>query len=110
MIIMEMDIAIPCGIVINELVTNSLKYAFPENRPGEIAVSIRESGHHALELLVNDNGVGLPESFNLRANTKTLGLKLVLNLVENQLDGKIELDRSLGTSFKIIFRQAREGE
>jgi len=108
-IILGMDIAIPCGLVINELVTNSIKYAFPLSKSGEVAVSIRESGYHYLEILVSDNGLGLPESFNLKADTKSLGLKLVINLVENQLDGKIELDhKNQGTSFKIIIPQTRE--
>lgn len=107
-VLLGVDIAIPCGIIINELITNSIKYAFPDNRPGEITVSIRENGNYDLELLVSDNGVGLPESFTLTANTKTLGLKLVTNLIENQLDGKIELDRSQGTTFKIIFSRVRE--
>jgi len=107
-VLLGVDIAIPCGLVINELVTNSLKYAFPADRTGEIAVSIRESDHNDLELLVSDNGVGLPESFNLRADIKSLGLKLVINLVEKQLHGKIEVDSSQGTTFKIIFRQVKE--
>ena len=101
------DMAIPCVLVINELVINSLKYAFPENRTGQIAISLKEDGNQELELVVSDNGVGIPEGINL-ANTSTLGLKLVTNLVENQLDGKIELDRTQGTTFKITIRREEE--
>ncbi|MCG2738797.1 MAG: sensor histidine kinase, partial [Syntrophaceae bacterium] len=96
------DMAIPCGLIINEIVTNSLKYAFPENRTGRIAVSLKKGSNQELELVVSDNGVGIPEGLN-PINTSTLGLKLVTNLVQDQLDGKIELDRSQGTTFKITF-------
>ncbi len=106
-VFLGIDMSIPCGLVINELVTNSLKYAFPENRTGQIAISLKEGGNQELELVVNDNGVGIPEGLN-PANTSTLGLKLVTNLVQDQLDGKIELDRSQGTTFKITLRRARE--
>jgi len=106
-VFLGVDMAIPCGLVINELVTNSLKYAFPESRTGQIAISLKENGHQELELVVSDNGVGIPESLNL-ANTSTLGLKLVTNLVESQLDGKIELDRTQGTRFSITFPGPKE--
>jgi len=99
------DQAIPCGLVINELITNSLKYAFPSSRGGEIKVSLAEN-EGEVELTVSDNGVGIPASLDL-AGSKTLGLRLVGNLVE-QLGGKIELDRTAGTSFKITFRRNRE--
>jgi two-component sensor histidine kinase len=101
------DMAIPCGLVINELVTNSLKYAFPDNRTGQIAISLKEGENQELELVVSDNGVGIPEGLN-PADTSTLGLKLVTNLVQDQLDGKIELDRSQGTTYKITFPRAKE--
>ena len=106
-VFLGVDMAIPCGLVINALVTNSLKYAFPENRTGQIAISLKESGNQELELVLSDNGVGIPDGLT-PANTSTLGLKLATNLVQDQLDGKIELDRSQGTTFKITFRQAKE--
>jgi len=106
-VFIDVDMAIPCGLVINELVTNSLKYAFPENGTGQITISIKEGGNQELELVVSDNGVGIPEGIN-PANTDTLGLKLVTDLVQNQLDGKIELDRTQGTTFRITFHQAKE--
>jgi two-component sensor histidine kinase len=106
-VFLDMDMAIPCGLVINELVTNSLKYAFPEGRVGEIAVSLKNGSDHELELEVSDNGVGIPEGINPK-NTSTLGLKLVTSLVQDQLDGKIELDRSQGTRFSITFPGLKE--
>jgi len=99
------DQAIPCGLVINELITNSLKYAFPKGRGGEIRVSLGKS-EDEVELAVSDDGVGIPASLDL-ANSKTLGLHLVGNLVE-QLGGKIELDRTAGTRFRITFRKNQE--
>jgi PAS domain S-box-containing protein len=104
---LAVDTAIPCGLAINELITNSLKYAFPENRIGQIALLLKEDANQELELTVSDNGVGIPDGIDLVHNN-TLGLKLVANLVQNQLGGKIELDRSQGTTFKITFRRARE--
>jgi len=106
-VFLGIDTAIPCGLVINELVTNSLKYAFPENRTGKIAISLKEGGNQELELVVSDNGVGIPEGINMEKSS-TLGLKLVTNLVREQLDGKIELDGSQGTTFKITFHRAKE--
>jgi PAS domain S-box-containing protein len=104
---LSVDMAIPCGLVINELVTNSLKYAFPENRTGQIAISLKEGSNQELALTVSDNGVGIPEGIN-PANTGTLGLKLVVNLVQDQLDGKIEVDRRQGTTYKITFPWSKE--
>ena len=106
-VFLDIDMAIPCGMVINELVTNSLKYAFPDNRKGQISVSLQEAANQKLELIVSDNGVGIPENVN-PDNTSTLGIKLVSNLVRDQLGGKMELVRNQGTVFKITFRRAKE--
>jgi PAS domain S-box-containing protein len=106
-VFLDVDLAIPCGMVVNELVTNSLKYAFPDNRKGLIFISLKEEVNHTLELVVSDNGVGIPENFN-PDNTTTLGIKLVSNLVCDQLGGKMELNRSPGTTFRITFRRAKE--
>jgi PAS domain S-box-containing protein len=97
------DSAIPCGLIINELITNSLKYAFPDGRKGEIRVSLSPLNENEVELVVGDNGVGIPEDVDFR-KTASLGLRLVTILTENQLHGKINLDRSRGTEFNIIFK------
>jgi len=95
------DTAIPCALIINELVSNSLKYAFPDGRTGEATIALhRINGTY--ELTVADNGVGLPSDLDVQ-ETDTLGLKLVTALV-NQLDGTIMLDRTKGTSFIITFK------
>ncbi len=97
------DTAIPCGLVINELVTNSLKYAFPDGRKGEIRINLRRNDSKGFELIVADNGISIPENIDFR-NTDTLGLRLVSILVEDQLLGEVNMDRSRGTEFRIKFR------
>jgi PAS domain S-box-containing protein len=93
--------AYPLGLVINELISNSLKYAFPDEREGEITIKM-EKLENELELIVTDNGVGIPKDFDWK-NSSSLGLKLVHNLVENQLDGSIEMENKNGTKFTIKF-------
>lgn len=97
-----MDAAVPCGLIINELVSNCLKHAFPEKK-GEIAVRL-SSADGTVELAVCDNGIGIPEDVDFR-NTKSLGLRLVTILVEDQLKGEIRLARSKGTAFHITFKE-----
>ncbi len=93
--------AYPLGLTINELIANSLKYAFPDEREGEVSVSMKKLDKE-LELVVMDNGVGMPEGFDWK-NSSTLGLKLVRTLVENQLDGSIDMESNKGTKFTIKF-------
>jgi PAS domain S-box-containing protein len=105
-ILLGIDHAIPCGLIINELVTNSLKYAFPDNRKGEIKVVLRSTGENMIELTVGDNGIGISEDMDYK-QTKTLGLHLVTMLAENQLHGNINLDRSEGTEFIMKFKEVK---
>ena len=93
--------ASPLGLICNELISNSLKYAFPDDRKGEITVSMKKQDDE-LELIVEDDGVGIPDDFDLK-NASTLGLKLVRTLVENQLDGSIDMENKDGTKFIIKF-------
>ena len=103
------DTAIPCGLIINELVSNSLKYAFPDGRHGEIRVSLkRENGDGLYRLVIADNGVGLPASIEPRKTT-TLGLQLVTTLVD-QLNGSIEIRRGNGTEFIVTFSEMEARE
>jgi PAS domain S-box-containing protein len=103
-IFMGIDIAIPVGLIINELVSNSLKHAFPEGKKGEIEISLSSIGEYMIELLVQDNGVGIPEGVDFR-NTESLGLHIVNILVENQLHGEITMNNDNGTEFRIRFRR-----
>jgi len=101
------DQAVPCGLIINELVSNSLLHAFPNGRRGEVRIGLRKLRGSEVALEVSDDGVGLPESVDFR-NTETLGLQLIAALAERQLDGTIRVDRSRGTRFEITFEVARQ--
>ncbi len=99
---LAIDTAIPIGLIINELISNSLKYAFPNGRKGEISLAIHRQDH-TITILFKDNGVGIPQDLDWQ-NAKSLGLRLVISLVE-QLNGTIELDRSEGTAFTIVVKE-----
>ncbi|MFB2919990.1 MULTISPECIES: histidine kinase dimerization/phosphoacceptor domain -containing protein [Aerosakkonema] len=100
-IFFDVDTAIPCGLIINELVCNSLKYAFTNGKAGKISIKIALIEESKFLLEVYDNGIGLPPNFDLE-ESKSLGLQLVVNLT-NQLDGDIEVHSEAGTHFKITF-------
>ena len=99
---MDINLAIPCGLIINELVSNSLKYAFPEGRKGELSISFTYENQTYI-LYVKDNGIGISEKINLK-EPKTLGLQLV-NSLTKQLHGTLELEKVKGTCFKITFKK-----
>lgn len=100
---LSIDTAIYCGLIINELISNSFKYAFPDGRVGKIVISLSMQENAGLSLEVCDNGVGISEDIDI-AKTESLGLQLVTMLTE-QLSGTLELDRHAGTRFKIMFKQ-----
>lgn len=101
-VVLPIDQAVPFGLVINELVSNSIKHAFPEsmNDNGQISINLIRNKQNTIHLTVKDNGVGMPEDVDFR-NTSSLGLRLAVMLVEEQLSGSIELDRNSGTAFYI---------
>ena len=102
-IYLNIETSIPLGLIINELITNSLKYAFsPTNKNGEISISLK-SYNNLYQLIISDNGLGLPEKIDIK-NSQGLGLKLVNSLLK-QLDGSINLDNSQGTKFTINFKE-----
>jgi two-component sensor histidine kinase/putative methionine-R-sulfoxide reductase with GAF domain len=98
---LAIDTAIPCGLIISELVTNTIKYAFPGGRRGNLHIGLGPEDDGHLTLLVKDDGVGFPEDFDWR-ESDSLGLQLVSTL-SSQLHGKIEVSGKGGTSFKITF-------
>ncbi|MEH2157934.1 PAS domain S-box protein [Nostoc sp.] len=100
---LNVDQAIACGLVINELISNALKHAFPNQQVGTISIALRNIGN-SIEMIIRDNGIGLPENLDWR-NTDSLGLSLVYDLVTEQLEGNITLERNHGTGFKIQFTQ-----
>ncbi|EJL33388.1 signal transduction histidine kinase, partial [Novosphingobium sp. AP12] len=96
---LDLDRAIPCGLIVNELVSNALKHAFPDGRAGTIRVTLEAQRQGRFVLSVADDGVGLPDGAE---SGDTLGLQLVRDLTE-QLRGRIEVRSEHGTSFSIIF-------
>ena len=97
----DLEKSYPIGLVINELLSNSLKYAFSEGQDGEISIS-GQLEENTAKLVVSDTGVGIPEDFDWR-DTDSLGLQIVRSLVEDQLRGTIDLDRTNGTKWTITF-------
>ncbi len=96
------DSSIHLGLLVNELVANVLKHAFPEDGTGKVGISLKKAEDHFL-LTISDDGMGFPENVDFR-NTESLGMQLVVTLVE-QLKGDIELVRGKGTTFRITFEE-----
>jgi two-component system, sensor histidine kinase PdtaS len=102
------DTAVPCGLIVNELVSNVLKHAYPDGRRGEVCVTLSTVEPEEFLLTVEDDGVGLPEGFDWRTGD-SLGLKLVMDLTR-QIDGHAEVDRDEGTRFRIRFKELQYKE
>ena len=103
-IFINIEQASPLGLIVNELVSNSLKHAFTDGHKGEIHINLKRGNDDHIHLCFSDDGIGMPVSLDWR-NSDSLGLKLVLNLAENQLDGSIKMEVNNGTQFDIIFRE-----
>ncbi len=99
---LNIETAAPCGLIINEIVSNSLKYAFPNKMLGEIFISLKSLGDE-YELIIQDNGIGLPDNLEFD-NLESLGLLLISKLTE-QIDGKLTMKIRDPTEFKIIFKE-----
>jgi two-component sensor histidine kinase len=102
----SLDTAVPLGLIVSEIVSNSLKHAFPEAQKGEIGISLRSVGDKEFELVVRDNGVGMPQTVDLQDST-SFGLKLVQTFVR-QLHGDIEIRRDNGTEVRVRFKEIRK--
>jgi len=102
-IFLNIETAIPCGLIINELVSNSLKYAFSANVKGEIKIDFREILDRQFYLSIQDNGSGFPTDFDVE-NTETLGVRLV-KMLADQLDGEISIDSHSGTCYNLLFKE-----
>ncbi|MDO9035919.1 MAG: histidine kinase dimerization/phosphoacceptor domain -containing protein, partial [Methanoregula sp.] len=105
-VITDIDTVIPVGLILNELVSNSLKHAFPDGRKGTISIEGTPQDANSLRFIYHDTGVGLPAGFDWK-NTESLGLRLVNSLVD-QLDGTIESSSGEGTTFIITIQQKRD--
>jgi PAS domain S-box-containing protein len=108
---LDLETAIPCGLIVNELVSNSLKYAFPGDREGEVQVIFRQANHlfdetHPLTftLIIRDNGIGLPSDFKLK-DSKTLGITLIQGLVQ-QIQGSFEIKSQQGTEVIVTLKKS----
>ncbi|MHA2390195.1 MAG: histidine kinase dimerization/phosphoacceptor domain -containing protein, partial [Candidatus Hodarchaeales archaeon] len=102
-VFLDIDTSVPCGLIINELVSNSLKHAFPDDRKGNVQITLHPINNEVFELAISDNGIGTREGLDIK-NTKSLGLKLVDVLVR-QINGNIKCNRTRGTEFIIKFKQ-----
>jgi len=102
-VFLGLDAAIPCGLILNELVLNSLKHAFPTGNSGEINIQFYLNNENKFNLIISDNGIGFPQDFDF-INAESLGLQLV-NALTNQLEGTIELNGRVGVEFKITFTE-----
>ena len=96
---------IPCGLIINELISNSLKHAFTDSLYGVISISLHKNKNHYIEIIIRDNGIGLADNIGWNT-TPSLGLSLVYDLVTEQLEGSITIERNQGTIFNIQFSQS----
>jgi len=100
-----LDTAVPLGFVLTELIANCLKHAFPDKREGRVGISIRSLGEKEFELVVRDNGIGIPENVKLE-NPESLGLDLV-DVFARQLEGEIEITRAPGTEVRVTFKERK---
>ena len=102
-IYLNIETAIPCGLIINELVSNSLKYAFSQSLVGEINIDFHKINPQEFQLIIQDNGSGFPAGFDVE-NAETLGLRLV-RMLAYQLEATIAIDSQCGTCYNIIFKE-----
>ncbi|MBU2644073.1 ATP-binding protein [bacterium] len=91
------------GLVVNELITNAIKFAFPHNRKGMIALKLESNTNHEVVMTISDDGIGLHDE-STRHSKDGLGLKLVTSMVENQLDGSIKREDTVGTKYIVQFK------
>jgi two-component sensor histidine kinase len=96
------DVAVPCGLLLNELISNALKHAFPQGRKGEVHVALHAGADGSTSVTVRDNGVGFPSDLEIQSAT-SVGLGLVKTLTD-QLRGVLEMSRNGGTTFTLTFR------
>ena len=100
-IFLELDTAVPLGFIVSELVSNALRHAFPAGAGGKISISLRPLVGDKLELIVKDDGIGLPKDFD-PTDPQTFGFKLV-NLFSDQLNGKFSISKVNGTEIRLVF-------
>jgi len=102
---LDINSSVPCGLILNELISNALKHAFPEGRKGTLRIGLNQGPNGTIVLRVADDGIGFPKKLDFR-RTETLGLQIV-NLLVDQLEGSIELDGTHGTNFTLAFKELK---
>jgi two-component sensor histidine kinase len=103
------DTAIPCGLVVSEIVANSLKHAFPGGRRGRIAIALKGGAADTVELRISDDGIGLPEGFDPALHGR-MGMKTLFQVAAHQLQGSIELSSTGGAAYVVRFRRSLYAE
>ena len=96
------DYGVTIGLIINEIVSNVFKYAFPKNKKGHFYIKMTRGSDNYITMIFEDNGVGLPQNLDME-NPPTLGLQLIQSLVTDQLNGKLDIDRTSGLKYSITF-------
>lgn len=104
-VFISVETAVPCGLIVNELLSNSIKHAFPNGQIGQIIIKVDAHDNGEIEIEVSDDGIGLPKNFSFE-DTDTLGLQLVRTLV-SQINGRIQFNNSKGVSVAIFFVESR---
>ncbi len=103
---LNLENAIPCGLILNDLISNSLTHAFIGREEGELKITMCHIDKEKIKLIVSDNGIGIPDNIDVR-NSESLGLKLIYMLGEGQLKGKIKLNKNNGTSYEFTFKKKK---
>jgi len=101
----DINTAVPCGLLVSELVSNSLKHAFPKGRKGELSIEMSPYKEDRIKLIVKDTGIGLDKDLDFK-NTESFGLQLV-DMLTQQLQGEMEVKKEGGTSFIMLFKKLR---
>lgn len=104
---LDIDKSIPCGLIINEIISNSLKHAFPNNKKGTITINMKTEKKYLI-LTIKDNGIGLPKNVDID-NTNTLGMTLIKSLI-NQLNGSLQLKNTTGTTYTLTIPLHQQNE
>ena len=105
-LVLNIDYAVPLGLVVNEIVTNSLKHAFPDERSGVITIRLRQDASGVSRLIIEDDGIGLEKGIDVM-RSGSFGLQIISSLVMVQLAGTINVDRTSGTRYEITFSEPR---
>ncbi len=105
----SIDNIVPLGLAVNEIITNSLKHGFPSDGKGYVFVKLSVDSAGVVELIAGDNGIGLPDGIDVKC-IRSFGMQITVNLIEKQLRGKMEIDRSAGTVYLIRFKETKRQE